>query len=129
MLNKALSLSQNTYRLGTVAWMLLILVLISIPSYSVPEVSWLSLVGVDKLVHAFIFGVLSILMMLSLSGSKNVKVTSFAIITISVCLLYSTLTEILQASLFKHRTADILDHVANSVGTISGVYFINFIRK
>ena len=130
MLSWAFSLKKKQYRWATFFWIMLILALISIPSYLVPEVSWLSILGVDKFVHAFLFGILSILLMLSfMKSDENDKLTSVAIITLTVCLLYSSLTEILQASLFKHRSADILDHVANSIGAISGVYFINFRRK
>jgi len=106
-----------------IAWSILILLLVGLPGDVFPEIKtfweWLS---PDKIVHLFIFGTLSFLILYGFkndlhSGEKN-KYISIAVIITS---LYGILTEVLQFYVFIGRSGNVFDALADIVGAIFGV--------
>ena len=58
----------------TLAWAMLILVLCAMPGRYFPEAGWLALLKIDKVIHAFMFFVLAVLIVLASSrraGSRS----------------------------------------------------------
>jgi VanZ family protein len=104
-------------------WALIILVLTGIPGKYIPEVKtfwdWLSY---DKLVHLFMFGTFSFLLLNGLreqyfnSRYRLYYVAGFVILSMA----YGLLTEVLQARVFIGRDGNVYDFLADSVGAILG---------
>jgi VanZ family protein len=106
-----------------IAWALFILVLMGTPGNYFPTVTsfwdWLS---VDKLVHVFVFGVFSFLILLSVSPQyfASNKRYVFVATAIGIALAYGLLTEVLQAHVFAGRNGNAYDFFADGIGAISG---------
>jgi len=99
------------------AWTLLIIVLLTIPGSSIPSAS--RLFEYDKLAHASLFFVLTILWLAALAN-RNV---SKAIGIVLVIILFSFLSEWYQQMLPFDRTADVFDAIADTVGALLGLSF------
>lgn len=115
------------------AWALMILILTGMPGAYFPKVvtfwEWLS---PDKAVHVFIFGVQSFLLLITfgeqyLSGTNRLVYSS---VIISITILFSLLTEVLQAYVFIGRDGNVYDFIANVVGVVVGLLaYILFYKK
>lgn len=107
----------------SIIWALIILGLCSMPGQHIPSFSFLELLAFDKWVHAGMFFVLCTLIFFHIkqnSASIN-KIYLFFFIAI----LYGGALEIMQGTLFSHRTADLNDVIANSVGCVFGLISYN----
>ncbi|CAN5523380.1 hypothetical protein BH10BAC1_BH10BAC1_02520 [soil metagenome] len=112
-------------------WALIILILCGIPGKDIPHISFLELLEFDKFVHAGIFFVL-----LALTVRGFVMQTHFQILQQSpkliafiLCVSYGGLLEVMQATLFVGRSADIYDFIANSFGCTLGLLFYTWTEK
>lgn len=110
-------------------WAAVILILTGLPGDTFPEIigfwDWL---GPDKLVHVFMFSILSFLIFYSLRKQyrKSKHRYMYVLIILGVTLAYGLLTEVLQANVFIGRDGNIFDFIANSIGAFTGwlVYVI-----
>ena len=93
-------------------WATLMLVLVGLPGYRFPNLP-MSLPGLDKLVHAGLFGIWALLL-------RKASFSRFVIALLVV--VYSGATELAQAYFFIQRSADPLDHVANCLGGGIGLW-------
>ncbi len=112
-------------------WALLILILCGMPGKDIPHISFLELLSFDKFVHSSIFFVLIILLIRGfllqtdyLVLRRRAKQSAFAI-----CVMYGGALEIMQATLFTDRSADIFDFIANSFGCIMGLVLYDKIEQ
>jgi len=114
------------------AWSLIILLLTGLPGDVFPEIKsfweWLS---PDKVVHLFIFGALSFLILFGHrdkyeSGNRKKLVLTAVVITI----LYGILTELLQRYVFIGRSGNVFDALADAIGALLGWWlFIPIFKK
>ncbi|HEY0031502.1 MAG TPA: VanZ family protein [Bacteroidia bacterium] len=112
-------------------WALLILILCGIPGRDIPHISFLELLSFDKFVHA---GIFFVLIQLTIRGfllqtrfkrfQKFAKISAFVL-----CAMYGGALEIMQATVFEGRSADIYDFIANSFGCVMGWLLYNKIEK
>lgn len=104
----------------TISWALLIMILCGIPGRDIPHISFLELLSFDKWVHAGVFFVLTLLTIRGFRlQNKSIVLKSRAVlIALILCISYGGILEILQGTLFKERSADIYDFIANSFGCI-----------
>ena len=126
-------LSEGIY--PSLSWAFIIMVLMGMPGNVFPAVvdfwEWL---GTDKLVHLFLFSVLSFLF---LWGYRNNLLTSqesykrkMFFLSLSIGLLYAALTELLQYYLFINRYGSFFDFVADAIGCILGLFvFVIYLKK
>ena len=111
-----------------ILWMLIILVLSGYPGEKLPEVPvW----QIDKLVHTFIYGVLSILTFFSfkkqlMDGNLRLKTGCWIVLFV---IFYGGLMEILQMSIFINRSGNWQDFIANSLGAFLGLIIFPVIIK
>ena len=119
-------LKNNAYKLAF-TWALIILGLCSMPGRFIPSVSWLELLNFDKWVHASIFFIL--LSLLILGVKMHQQSNSLIILFFVLSVAYGGLLEIMQATLFSQRSADVLDFIANSFGCLMAVLFYKKIIK
>lgn len=117
--------------LPTLAWAIFILVICEIPGDKIPEMTFWQWLKPDKIVHLLIFGLLCFLMIRSFlalnTGSffyKNAKMLSLLL-----TIFYGVLVEILQATVFIHRSGDIRDAIANSIGAFVGLWIFGKMAK
>jgi len=103
---------------GPLVWGLLILVLTLVPAPVVPSLGLLSRYHIDKVVHAFLFGVFFLFLYRafhsSIGTARNERYAM--ILSISGAVLYGALTEVLQEVSGGGRSGDLLDFLADAVG-------------
>lgn len=118
----------------SVIWALFVLILTGLPGNYLPEiVSFWDWLGPDKLVHVFLFGTFSFLLLFDLReqyvGSTNRF--RFIVVVSLISMAYGLLTEVLQAKLFIGRDGNLYDFLADTLGAVSGtlVFYIGFRKK
>ena len=104
----------------TISWALLIMILCGIPGRDIPHISFLEMLSFDKWVHAGVFFVLTLLAVrgFRLQVRSGALKNRALVIALVLCISYGGVLEILQGTLFKERSADIYDFIANSFGCI-----------
>lgn len=97
---------------------LFILALHAIPGSDLPSEDWMSLFHVDKWVHLGMFASLSCAWLIAFGKMGMVRRGR---VWVGVgCLIFSVLLEAGQSTFFADRHADLLDIVADLVGTAAG---------
>jgi VanZ family protein len=96
-----------------------------LPKSSLPEME-LNIPYLDKFVH---FGMYFILLVLVSWESHQVEFKILVFKGLMLALLLSICTEAGQRFFFAGRSFEILDIVANIIGSISGIYFFRIILK
>jgi len=112
-------------------WLLVILALTGFPGNYFPSVTsfwyWL---GPDKIVHLFIFGILTYLLLRGFhkqSRFRNLQ-SHYIIYALIIGIIFGALTEVMQRYIFIGRNANVYDFLANLSGCIIGLiayYLIN----
>ena len=80
----------------------------------------------DKFEHVFAYSVISFFWMLS-SKLGKVPVSFFSLLLIII--VYGIIIELLQLSLTSHRTGDLMDVIANSIGVAIGYIFLKILNR
>ncbi|MDO3694099.1 VanZ family protein [Wenyingzhuangia sp. chi5] len=80
----------------------------------------------DKFEHVFAYAVISFFWMLSCKLGK-LPVSFFSLFLIIIA--YGIIIELLQLSLTSHRTGDLMDVMANSIGVILGFIFLKILSR
>lgn len=101
------------YRISLVTWTILIIIGLSIPGSSLPQ---LNIIGIDKVAHVFLF---LVWMFLALKSIKNITKRNILVICITG-LTFATVSEFYQQAFIANRLADAWDAVANILGLIFG---------
>lgn len=101
------------------------MVLSLLPKSSLPEMK-LDIPYMDKLIH---FGMYFILLVIISWESGETDPKSLVFRGLMLVLLLSICTEAAQRFFFAGRSFEILDIVANIIGSISGIYFFRIILK
>ena len=106
-------------------WAFLILIVSLIPGKNIPI---LPIIGLDKLVHFILFGILAHLFLIkSIREKQNIrKWNIFFWLIVFVC--YGIILELIQDSFVKNRTADLFDGIANAIGVMSA-YFYQIVKN
>jgi hypothetical protein len=118
------------YFLPGVLWFGIILFLICMPQSKVPEIDfwWIELMRPDKIIHAMMFGIQSLLFILPLKKTKsNSSAVKKRVIGISILVIFWGLaTECIQL-IVPGRSFEWLDWLADSVGVL--IIMIYFLRQ
>jgi VanZ family protein len=101
----------------TVLWFLVTLVVLAWPGSELPQTD---VPHLDKLVHAAIFTLGTILALRGWPGRRTWVVV--------VLLVFAPLAEVWQAVMPTERDANLLDAIANSIGVGIGLLISNFFR-
>ena len=118
----------NKFRYFTPAilWALLILGLSTMPGNSLPDFDWGHLLQADKLGHLVVYGIFTSTL---LWGSRQWfypdRIPQYMIITaVLMAILYGILMEWLQWQFFPGRNFDVLDIIANIIGSFIGLIIL-----
>jgi len=109
-------------------WLLIILILSGYPGKQLPEIAvW----QIDKFVHTFIYGVLSLCLCFSFLKQflDRKKRSSIAVKIIAFGIFYGGFMEILQNNMFINRSGNWYDFFANALGAILGVVIFPLLVK
>lgn len=97
------------------------------PSVNLPE-EWFDIFSIDKLAHAFVYGVLTLLIIrgyfLNAKWTKNTT-----IIAVLIASIFGVLMEIMQYGFFPNRYFEFLDIIANICGSIGSLLFTRYFIK
>ncbi|MEO8068880.1 MAG: VanZ family protein [Flavobacteriales bacterium] len=105
-------------------WALCILVLCLIPGSTLPEWDWFSLLDLDKLVHAGMFGTLTVLLADALR--KRDGLSRYVLMAFLLSVTYGIATELMQGLEAMGRRTDPGDVVANTIGALIGVLYVRW---
>jgi VanZ family protein len=109
---------------ATIIWALIILTVSVIPGTDLPS---LSIWEPDKVMHAFVYGVLTILLFYALQKAMFPRVNKI-IFTTALCILYGFIIELIQLAL-PSRSFDMLDALANAIGCLAAMALILVISR
>ncbi|CAN5628429.1 hypothetical protein BH11BAC1_BH11BAC1_27620 [soil metagenome] len=112
-------------------WALFILGLCALPGAVIPEMSFLDWLKPDKIVHLFLFGVLSFLLIKAFNDQVTVEILTEhpKLISIVITSVYGVLIEILQEYCILGRNGDVFDSLADALGAILGLWVYNYWSK
>ena len=107
-------------------WAVVIFFLSVSSRVKVPE-SLSGLTGTDKIGHMVIYSILSILMFYGFFKSRmEMPDNQNVILIVGLCSGYGLLMEILQFSFFTGRYFEVLDIIANIIGSFIGLFVFKF---
>lgn len=104
-------------------WAILIWAFSSIPNTELPEFSFWRILSGDKLIHVFLYGVLSFLLVgssLKQHMYRRIRYNAF-LFTLVAASSYGVLIELYQEFILTDRYGDWADALANLVGAILGL--------
>ena len=110
-------------------WALSILFLCALGADDLPSVRFPDFFNFDKCVHAIMFGVLSMSLLIALRRQSRYQTLRKKALLISCCfaISYGVAIEILQYFLATGRIAEFQDIFANTVGCVLGICFFRLV--
>jgi VanZ family protein len=100
-----------------IIYFIFISVLFFLPGTSFPERDWMMTIDFDKFVHFCIFSGLVFLW----RSAFDLKLPKFSTVIFLGALLYGFLVEVIQLNWIPNRSFDLLDVVADSLGSLAGL--------
>ncbi len=119
------------YNLFAICWLLIILLLTLTPGSALPKTSlWVELLSFDKVVHFFVYSVLTLLMIIGFTKQYTyASLRRYAVATaLIVGISYGIIIEFVQLSV-PGRDLELMDMVANSIGCFLGYGIFYVIYK
>jgi VanZ family protein len=114
------------YYLPAILWAICIAVLSLMPAAQLPKIE-LDLLAPDKLAHAFVYGVLTILLFWAFAKNQPLRWP-----IIRRCMIasagYGILLEWAQYAFFPSRYFEVYDIIANIIGIIISLLFVNIFK-
>jgi len=109
-----------------VVYWIILFVGTSLPAQSVPSLG----IGGDKVAHFFAYLVLSVLLYLTFIFQEKFSFAqrNAVQLTLAIAICYGVLDELHQM-LVPGRSAELLDWIADSIGSVSGILIISFFIK
>ncbi len=106
-------------------WLLITIVLFTLPGSDLPKVTWMNRLHVDKLVHVFLFAVLVWLFFRAIAGARGrmtVGRTRILVLTLLAAgIIYGLSIEFIQKDFIRNRSFDLWDVMADAVGSLIGL--------
>ena len=115
-----------------IVWALFILVITGIPGSYFPGITtfweWLQ---PDKIVHVFVFAVLSFAILYGIRSQyiQNNRRYYYTVLAVGSTAVYGLLTEVLQYYVFIGRSGNVYDVLADFVGAIVGWILFNWVSQ
>jgi VanZ family protein len=117
--------------LPAILWALFILIICGIPGQKLPHLDFLDWLKPDKIVHLFVFGLLSYLLMKGflrreMRGIFRKQPALFAFLLSAV---YGCVIEVLQEYVFINRSGEVFDALADAAGALLGIWLYRYLVK
>jgi len=119
------------HNIAGILWAIFIFILCVLPGSAIPHYRWTDLLSADKLIHTFLFLVLTLLLIRGFrkqSQSAFLKTNAIVIIFL-FCLIYGGMLELIQNYWLTDRYGSWFDFIANSVGSASGIWVNTYFKK
>jgi VanZ family protein len=123
--------SRRTYAVLPGAWAALILVLTLLPPEDMPGVPTWELLSFDTAAHAFVFGVLTVLVLFSLRRQRQFPALRAAAFPVAIIgsTLFGGLIEVLQSSMNLGRQGEWTDLLSDGIGAVLGGIFFRLVSR
>lgn len=113
----------------SIIWTIVIILLSIMPSQSLNQFSWSDMWNIDKLGHLTFYGLHTFLLLLAMRGDsvhkrrqKEWVFAPFLTILLGFCM------ELIQYCFFADRHFDVLDLIANIIGSIVGLFIFKILK-
>lgn len=126
-------LNRINYLPLAISWFLVSVILMCLPGQVLPKEDWLSKIDFDKIVHIGLFAVLVFLWCGVVKKREKIFQSMqqiFVWITLGGC-VYGVLMEFVQKYFIPNRSFDIIDMLADAIGSIIGLVVATklFVKK
>ena len=124
-------ISTLKYFLPAILWSVVIFVLSTRSGIDLPE-SWMDFISWDKIGHAGVYCILTILLLIGFyqKGKKQNLSTTLSTLMVIISSIYGISMEIVQYSFFPGRFFAVMDIIANIIGSLIGlIIFKHFFTK
>lgn len=119
------------YNFPGIAWGVLILILLGLPSNDFPDTSFLNIPHKDKIIHFGLF--LIFVFLLSRGFALQYSFALFnkypLVMAFTIGILYGGITELLQESVFISRGSDLFDFLSDVAGCFFGFVLFLFFKE
>ncbi|MHA3789063.1 VanZ family protein [Flavobacterium hauense] len=114
---------RNKFLPAAVAWGVFVTYACLAGASSIPKASWLDIDNKDKIVHFIFHFVFTILLYKTYKAKagSSVKAYGYAFLTAAV---YGVIIEICQGLFTAERSADVLDALANMLGSLTAIFML-----
>ncbi len=109
-------------------WSILIFVLSAGPGVQVPS-SWMDLISVDKFGHAGVYGILTILICWGSWKKRTALTNALLLFGLTISSTFGIIMEGMQYFFFPHRYFEVLDIIANIIGSLIGLLLFYLFYK
>ncbi len=114
----------------SILWATIIFLLSSIPGKNLDKANIFDLLYIDKLVHVFLYFILTILLIPGFKKFVNfLSERSYLVYSLVISLFYGMIIEIFQLYVFHDRSAEFMDIVANLAGALIATFYYAFFTK
>lgn len=117
------------YYLPAMGWIVLILFLCTMPGSSIPKISILDKLHIDKVVHFVLFGGTVILLAYGYYKQNNGLSNMGLLGIVIVVTLYGLAIEYIQKYLVANRSFDMMDVLADGTGAAMGALIFRWVGK
>ena|SRR5690606_18294237 len=117
------------YYIPAVLWIILILVVCTLPGKDIPHTSWLDRIHVDKVVHFGLFGGIVLFLSLGYYWQKKHISPLMLLLFVLGAAVYGLAIEFIQKYLAVDRSFDMNDVAADTLGAIAGIWAFKLIRR
>ncbi len=116
------------YFIPAILWAVLILVLSGMPGNAMPSFDWWHLFQPDKVGHVVVYAILTGLLLWGTVKKIQLKpLPKNTIVTVVlIAVLYGISMECMQWQFFPGRNFDVLDIIANIIGSFAGLACLRF---
>ena len=118
---------KNQSILLAIIWFTIVTFLLCIPGKKLPQIRWIGLFQVDKIIHIFLFFVLT--MLLCKASYQVNKTQQWFWLIMFCCCLYGVSMEFVQEKYISNRSFDKWDIVADIIGSFSFLVYLNLNPK
>lgn len=116
------------YYLPATVWIILILIVCTLPGKDIPTNSFFEKVHFDKIVHFGLFGGVVLFLSLGIYQQKKYISPATLIILVIIAATYGLAIEFIQKYWAIGRSFDIYDVVADTLGAIAGIWVFKIVR-
>lgn len=117
------------YYLPAMGWVVLILFLCTMPGSTIPKISILDKLHIDKVVHFILFGG-TVLLLAYGYFKQNGSLSGLGLLSIVIVVtLYGLAIEYIQKYLVVNRSFDMMDVLADGAGAAAGALIFRWIGK
>ncbi len=115
------------YFLPATIWIIIILVLCTLPGKDIPTSSFLEQIHFDKFVHFSLFGGIVFFLALAVYWQRKKVSSGLLLLFVFISASYGLAIEFVQKYYAEGRSFDLYDALADTIGAIAGVWVFKIV--